>query len=450
MSVSAEFSEPGERHGGRTYRLGTRRLGFGLLREVIRARQDHLAFLDDCARVDADIVQTTILTHRLFVILEPDAVREVMVADNDKFVRRGNLETAAISAYLGRGMLTTDGEAWLRWKRMNAPAFTRAAVERAQRIVEDSVERSLAAWPRERALRPLFDDFLRLAVTATTAAFLSSRPDEAEQELLTFTMIGGPEMIFAMACARTTLLARLPFAFPGRVRAATGAIDRLLRRSVERREAEGPGADADLLDVLLQHRRPDTGAFLSDAELRDQLVTAVIAAPENIATTLSWACYALARNPPALARLRDSLARGEGAYLEAVVEETLRRYAATPMVDRVAAEDVTIGGVRIAKGSLVVIPIATLHNHPRFWTDPRAFRPERFLDGPRPDAYFPFGYGPRRCIGERLARLVIDAALRRFVLAFEPTRPSDVEPGFAPLINLRPADRMKMWIERRG
>jgi cytochrome P450 len=435
---------------GPAYRVLQRPWGLSLLADVVRSRADHLAFLERCTRLGADLVEANILTHRLFVVANADAARAVLVDDTKSFVREGNLESAGIRSFLGEGMLTTDGEAWLKWRRLNAPAFTRAAVADLQPIVEDSLERSLAELPTALGRRRLFDDFLRVAVTATTAGFLSTRPEPGEQDALVAAMLGGPEMVFAIACARTTLIRHLPLPLPRRVQRATAAVDRLLARSAARRKAEGGRARADLLDLVLQYRDPATGRPLSDAEVRDQLVTVVIAAPENIATTLSWAAYALASNPRVLATLRAELAAGDERYLRAVIDETFRRFAATPMVDRVAAVDFDLGGVRIPRGSLVVVPIAALHNHPRYWDAPGEFRPERFLGASPPSAFLPFGHGPRKCVGERLARLVLESALKRFVLGFEWSRGTDAEPGFAALINLRPADRMEMWVERRA
>jgi cytochrome P450 len=150
-----------------------------------------------------------------------------------------------------------------------------------------------------------------------------------------------------------------------------------------------------------------------------------------------------------LARLRSSLERGEVELLRAVIDETMRRYAATPMIDRAAAWDVELGGVRIPRGSLVVVPILALHNHPRWFEEPAAFRPERYLDASPPRAFLPFSHGPRKCIGERLARVVVEAALARLVRDFDWGRPGGAAPGHTALINLRPRDHMRMWVERR-
>lgn len=263
-------------------------------------------------------------------------------------------------------------------------------------------------------------------------------------------MRDGPELIFSMARNRAPWLRHLPTPDNRRIYRAVAAVEALIRRNVERRRTRGSEDCADLLDMVLQYRHPRTGARLSSAEVRDQLFTAIIAAPENIATTLSWTAYTLQAQPALLRELRRALERGDDKYLGAVIDESMRRHAATPMIDRIAAHDVRLGGIAVPRQSLIVVPILALHNHPRYWDSPEAFRPERWLGRPAPRAFFPFGHGPRKCIGERLARAVIEAALRRFVMQFDWSRPTPAEPGVAPLVNLRPRDRMRMSISRWG
>lgn len=419
--------------------------------DLLRGRENHVALFEDCMRLEADIVEVNLCTRSGFVLVHPEAVREALVLDNDWLVRRNNLETAAIEAFLGRGVLTTDGDTWLAFKRLNAPAFARTAIEGMQRLVEDSVDRSFAEWlPNGSAQRPLFHDFMALAATATTTGFLSLRPDKAEQNELCDALLEGPEVIIDMIRYRSPWILRLPLPRMKRMRRIMAAIDRLIEKNAARRKPPGNRDEADLLDLVLQYRHPQTDALLGPAEVRDQMFSAIIAAPENIATTLSWATFALQSAPAVLDKLRDSLARGETKYLRAVIDETMRRFASTPIVDRTAARDGVLGRVNIPRGSLVVVPILGLHNHPRYWESPEQFRPERFLDTPVPRAYFPFGHGPRKCIGERLGRTVLEMALRKFVTLFDWSRPTPVEPGVTPLVNLRPRDGMQMRLERRA
>ena len=431
-----------------TYRLHRRPGALPLLGDLLRARADHLGFLDECMGTGADIVEVDLATRAGFAVFHPDAVRQVLVDDNDLWLREGNLETRAIAAYFGRGVLTTDGPDWLACKRLNAPAFAREAVTGMQALIDDSIDRSLAAWPATTTERPLFDDFLALAVTATTTAFFSERPDADEQADLLEAMREGPELIFDMARNRAPWLRHLPTPRARRVNRAVAAVEKLIARNVARRAREGSRDRADLLDLIVSHRDPRTGALASPDEIRDHLFTALIAAPENIATTLAWASHALATNPTILDELRRTLAHNDRTYLRAVIDETMRRHAPTPMIDRTAARDTNLGGIQIPRKSLLLIPILAIHNNPRYWESPATFRPARFLDNPKPAAWFPFGHGPRKCIGERLGRAVIESALSRFVIGFDWNRPTKEEPGVSALVNLRPRDRMRMLVSR--
>lgn len=444
MAVSAKSEAPAAH-----YSFARKPGELPLLGDLLRGRRDHLALIESCVELDADIVEIDLCVRRGYVLLHPEAVRQALVTDNDALVRRNNLETSAIRSFLGRGVLTADGDTWLFHRRLNAPAFTRAAMTDLVPRLEDSIARSFAAWtPGGGEERCLFDDFLRLAVTATTTAFLSARPDDQEQDALLQALLDGPELVIDMVRYRAPWLLELPLPRMRRIRKTMTAVERLIDKNVERRRA-GTSSGSDLLDLVVSFRHPHTGAPLRADEIRDQLFTAIIAAPENIATSLSWACYALAQNPGVLATLRDSLSSGDRTYLRAVADETLRRYAATPIVDRTVERELRIGTVDLPRGSLLLVPIRALHNHPRYWAAPAEFRPERFLASETHRAYFPFGYGPRRCLGERLGRAVFESALRQLVASFEWSRPTNAAPGYLPLVNLRPRDRMRMRIERR-
>jgi cytochrome P450 len=213
-----------------------------LLGDLLRMRARHLEVLDECRDTGADVVELHLGDRRGFVLLHPDAVRAMLVDDSDAFLREGNLETATIRAYLGRGVLTTDGPSWLAWKRMNAPAFARGTVEALQPLVDDSIARSLAAWPLPGSERPLFDELLRLAVTATSTGFLSVRPDESEQDALAAAMLAGPELVFRMARNRATWLRHLPLPQPARVRRAPSSPSATARASASASASRAPSS----------------------------------------------------------------------------------------------------------------------------------------------------------------------------------------------------------------
>jgi cytochrome P450 len=206
---------------------------------------------------------------------------------------------------------------------------------------------------------------------------------------------------------------------------ARAAVDALLYDEIRRRRALGAtgsdaGSDAagdDVLSLLLQARYED-GSGMTDAELRDELVTLLVAGHETTATGLSWAFERLVRNPGALERLTSELADGDETYLEAVVKETLRVRPVVFDVGRVLTAPARIAGYTLPARTYVVPAITAVHRSPGLYPQPEAFRPERFLDGqPESYAWIPFGGGPRRCIGAAFAafemKVVIRAVLER-------------------------------------
>src|SRR5205807_4317724 len=184
------------------------------------------------------------------------------------------------------------------------------------------------------------------------------------------------------------------------------------------RRAQAGGEERDDVLALLLAVEDEDGEGLSDAELRDELVTLLMAGHETTATALAWAFERLVRHPAALARVREEAAAGDDAYLEAVIRETLRARPVVIDVARTLAAPATLGGYDLPAGVMVVPMITLVQTGPGAWEDPDAFRPERFLDGAQPDPYtwIPFGGGVRRCLGASFAtfemKVVLETILR--------------------------------------
>jgi cytochrome P450 len=216
-------------------------------------------------------------------------------------------------------------------------------------------------------------------------------------------------------------------------------LDKLIYAEIaERRHELASAGDADsdarsdLMSILLQARDED-GKPMTDKELRDQLVTMLIAGHETTATSIAWAIERLVRTPAVLGRLIASLEAGETEYLDAVIKETLRIRPVVAQIARVTTEELVIDGWRIPPRTLVFVPMAVLHHDPQLFEDPQEFRPERFLagDGPARYAWLPFGGGTRRCPGASLAhmemRIVLTTMLRHVRLTAD--RPADERPA---------------------
>jgi cytochrome P450 family 135 len=228
--------------------------------------------------------------------------------------------------------------------------------------------------------------------------------------------------------------------------------DELIYQEIRRRRA-APDLEErdDVLSLLLQARHED-GRPMSDKELRDELMTVLVAGHETSATSLAWALEALVRHPPALARLRDEIDSGEDAYLDAVLKETLRLRPVIALVLRRLTEPMEIGGRLLPAGVTVAPSIYLLHRRPDVYPDPRAFRPERFLERP-PGTYtwIPFGGGVRRCLGASFAQFEMKVVLRELVsrLDIRAARPQP-ERRVRRAIVFAPARGGEIVVERRA
>src|SRR5436305_4485895 len=239
------------------------------------------------------------------------------------------------------------------------------------------------------------------------------------------------------------------------LRARTEADEIIFDQIARRRAAAAAGQRDDRDDVLalrLAVRGEDGGPGLTDAELRDELVTLLVAGHEATATALAWAFEGVLRHPDALARAREEAEAGGEAYIDAVVKETLRARPVVIDVARKLAAPARVGGYDLPAGVMVVPMITLVQTGPGVWEDPDAFRPERFLDGEPPEPYIwiPFGGGVRRCLGASFATLEIKVALQTILPAADllPASP-ELEAPRLRLVTLVPARGAEVVLERR-
>jgi cytochrome P450 len=261
---------------------------------------------------------------------------------------------------------------------------------------------------------------------------------------------------------------RLPLGVPTprnrKFREALATLDRIVYGFIERRR-RGEGDRTDLLWRLMSARDPETGEAMDDRQLRDEVMTMFLAGHETTANALTWTWYLLSENPSARERLDAELDRELAgrpprledlpglSYAAAVLRESMRLYPPAWMISRNAIEEDRLGSHRIPKGAILLVSPYVMHRHPGFWERPESFEPERFLAeeahrGPRP-AYFPFGAGPRQCIGKDFAlqeaQLVLARMAQRCRLDLVPGHPVEAQP----MVTLRPKHGMQMQIRLR-
>ncbi|HEY0137053.1 MAG TPA: cytochrome P450 [Nannocystis sp.] len=421
-----------------------------------------LALLDELS-ARGDVVGFRLPGMRAVLVNRPELIQRVL---HDRRTFNKQMRSyRRVGALVGDGLATSDGDFWLRQRRIAQPAFHRQRIAGFGATMVRFAEAAREQLGRAGG-RPIdvFEAMNRLTLDIACEALLG--PDAREDnEILgrTFTEVA------AYLVDRLNLLWYLPLWVPTgpnrRCQAAVAALDAAVHRIIARRRAQ-PHESLDLLSMMLHARDEDTGACMSDTQLRDEVVTMLLGGHETTSTALTWALHLLAGHPDVQARLHAELDAALGGraptvadleqlpYTRMVVEETMRLYPPIWLVARNAACDVDLGGFPIARGTAVFLSPWGAHRSPALWDAPEVFRPERFAPehaaGRHRYAYFPFVGGPRQCIGNAFAlmeaRLVLAVLLQRHYFTRAPGSVADPEP----LLTLRPKAGLRLLAHPRG
>ena len=416
--------------------------GLPVLGHALAYADDPLSFIERATAEHGDVVGLSLPRTTGVLVAHPDAIERVLVADADQFPK-GDFQRRELGGLLGDGSLIADGETWRRRRRALQPAFYARRVEAAAPAMRTATRQVAADWSDGDRI-DVYDAATTLTLSVLADAFFDV--DVAEDA----------DRIAAAADAIAARFAHddgVPFYVPDwvplpshrRYERAVGDLEDVAY------DLADTGADdaSDVLAAIL-------GSDLDREELRDELVTLLLAGHETTSTALTAALSLLAANPGEQARVRDAvLAAADPAdalRLRAAIDEALRLYPPVHVLLREAAEDTRIGGYHVPQGALVGLPSWVVHRDGRWWDDPEAFRPDRFLgeDADRPEfAYFPFGGGQRQCIGRRFARQELRVALAELLAdyRFEATENTNVDP--APGLTLRPDGPVEVRIRER-
>ena len=347
-----------------------------------------------------------------FVMLsDPDQLREVFTAPPE--VLHPGEGARILEPVIGRNsvILLDEGE-HLEQRKLMLPAFHGEKMQRLSGLMAEVAEREASRWPRDRAvqLHPLLQGLTLEVILRAVFGLDPGRRLDAIRERLTSILTLGARPLGMLPFMQRELGGRGPWARFLRLRDET---DALLFELIDERRRESADRD-DVLAMLLAARHED-GSPMSDQELRDELMTLLVAGHETTASELAWAFERLARTPAVLARLVEELDADDGDdYLTATVQETLRRRPVLPnAAPRLVKEPITVGGWDYEPGVCLVANAYLVHHDPDLYPDPYAFRPERFLDGaPGTYTWIPFGGGRRRCLGASFALLEMKIVLR--------------------------------------
>ncbi len=402
-------------------------------------RRDMISFHAESWRRYGDVVRYEFGPKVAHLVVHPDDVKRVLV-DNEKNYVKG-MGYDKVRLILGNGLFTSEGPGWRRQRRLMQPPFTPRGVEQFAPAMTDAIDHMLAQWDEQaRADTPVdvSNEMMRLAMSVIARTMLSVDLDERA-----VTAARSFVEVLEFVSRRSMRLLDLPLYVPTpenlSFRRAMYVLDNFILGIIAERR-RNPNPPDDLLTKLLTARDPETGEAMSLRQVRDEVLTIFFAGHETTAQALTWAWYLLDSHPEVVERLQSEVDAALGGhapapadlpkldYARMIVSETMRLYPPVWIFVRDAVGPDQLGGYDVPAGSMIMLSQYLTHRYPEFWPDPERFDPERFTPGAeetRPRyAYFPFGGGPRVCLGNNFALLEATLAVamvaRRYRLRLVP------------------------------
>jgi cytochrome P450 len=435
--------------------------GSWLLGSLGDFRRDMLAFYTQTAKTYGDIVPYRLGMHRMCLLNHPEYTEKVLIADAKNYAKRTYVLNLLVPV-LGNGLLTSEGDFWLRQRRLIQPAFHKQRIGAFADVMVNYTLRMLDRWSDGQDL-DMHAEMMRLALEIVgKTLFDADVANDVEG-------VGAAlEVVMDQFISRWESFLPLPTNFPTpanlRFNRTVKKLDQVIYKMIAQRRQSGEQR-GDLLSLLLQARDEDDGTGMTDRQLRDEAMTLFLAGHETTASALSFTWYVLAQHPEVerklLAELTSVLAGRTPTladlprlpYTEQVLMESMRLYPPAYGFGRVARVDCELGGYRIPRGTTVILVPWVTHRDGRWFEDPLTFRPERWSGDlakrlPR-YAYFPFGGGPRLCIGNQFAMmeasLIVATVVPHYRFELRPEPPMVLRP----VVTLRPAQGLAMKLHKR-
>jgi cytochrome P450 len=422
--------------------------------------RDPLGLYTQWARQYGDMFYYRAFYRHIYFLNHPDLIENVLVTNSRNFIKGEALRSN--QRIFGNGLLTNEGESWLRQRRLIQPAFHRDRIQSYGNTMVAYTERMMAGW-RDGEVRDIHRDTMRLALEIVAKALfnveITSERDRVATALNTVMELGsGGRMLLP------PLLRMVPTPGNIRYRHAARQLDDIVYDLIRQRRSNGQGTD-DLLSALLQ-AQDESGGGMRDEQLRDEVMTLLLAGHETTAVSLSWTWYLLAQYPEIEKKLWSELREvlhgrspttqdlSKLPYTERVVKEVMRLYPPAWAIVRNSLEDCELGGYRVPARATLMMSQWVMHRDPRYFEQPESFNPDRWLDdrakGTPKFAYFPFGGGPRSCIGAAFATmeaiLVLATIAQKYQIRVAPECPVEAVPS----ITLRPKHGIKVMLIQRG
>ena len=392
------------------------------------------------------------------ITIDPAVIQHVLKTNAENY-QKSEIQVKRMGHFLGKGLLTTHGEAWRTQRRLIQKGFDRKQLDALSAIMQDSLAESLRDFDRQIQAGPvdIYPQLMKITFAMVARSLFGARLKEEDIDLVSHTICTVQEFI-----VRQTLQPYLNpwFEVSGELRRhdeMRTRADAVLMEYIQRRRSEAPGHD--LLQTLMDARYSD-GEGMPDELILSESMQLLVAGHETSSNALSWLLYLLSSRPDCLERVRQEFDSVLGdaplnhsdvpkfEFATRVIQEALRLYPPFWMIDRMAVADDRVGDLAIPSGSTVIVYVYGAHHAPRYWQDPETFDTERFTKANdklrTPFTYLPFGGGPRGCIGGNYAMLqilmILSDLLRKYDFELAPGQTIEARP----MVILRPKHGIRM------
>ncbi|MEF8781911.1 MAG: cytochrome P450 [Haloarculaceae archaeon] len=423
---------------------------------------DPFRFLSACERAYGDVAHFELGSMDTYLIMDPSAIERVLVSEAEHF-RKPDFQSDALGDLLGEGLLLSEGETWERQRKLANPAFAMGRLAEFDDRIVDYAESMLSEWS-EGDVVDVEIEMTRVTLDVIVDLMLGTELSEERIQTIQECLepLGAQFEPDPLSFATPEWV---PMPGDREYQQALETLEGVVSEIVaERRGTEGSGdGPMDLLSVLL---RAQSRGEQTERQLRDEVVTILLAGHDTTALTLTYTWYLLSQHPEARERLQAEVAQKvdgdrptmddvrDFEYVEWVIDEAMRLYPPVYTIFREATTDVELSGYAVPEGTALMLPQWAVHRSPRFWDDPESFDPERWRPERTGDrsrfAYFPFGGGPRHCIGKHLAKLEAQLILATTADRYELDYARDRPLSFRPSLTMHPEGGMPMRVRERG
>ena len=427
-------------------------------------RRDVLGFYSKAQKEYGDYLRFRApLGFKWHAFSSPDAIHHILVKNHSNYTK-GAHWTRAVSMLGGNGLVTSQGEFWQKQRKLMSPTFHRERVIGFADTMVATATEVTKEWNAEAGKeKDFYSEMMRLTLRIICKVIFSIDISAKENEL---------GKIVTESFDYVNYRVFHPFAAPLwmptprnlHFRKTSKALDDYVYEIIAARRSSG-GDEKDVLSMLMAERHEEDNAAMTDKQLRDEVVTLMISGHETLSCTLAWVWYLLATNPQEEEKLKselDTILGGKQArfediaqlkYTRMVLDESMRLYPAAWAIPRYAENDDEIEGYKIKKGSIIALLTSVTQRDPKYWDKPNEFNPENFTEdkiSKRPKyAYYPFGGGPRQCIGIQIALMEGVLVLATLMQHYKPALPENYRVKEEVSFTLKPKDGLRVILEKR-